>query len=55
MVPFPGGVAVHGPVEAGQPGLLVPNGEAWATVKTLYQLETTEPERAALQEMLATC
>lgn len=30
-------------------------GQSWATVKTLYQLETTEPERAALREMLATC
>ena len=29
-----------------KPGLLV---------KTLYQLETTEPERAALREMVATC
>jgi hypothetical protein len=27
----------------------------WTTVKTLYQLETTEPERAPLREMLATC
>ena len=30
-------------------------GQSWATVKTLYQLETTEPERVALREMLATC
>jgi hypothetical protein len=39
----------------GNPDFWCQYGEAWATVKTLYQLETTEPERAALREILATC